>query len=65
VPITTQQSSYALPPLGSVPKALIIGALALAALIGWFFRRAAGVLLGGARNCSFGLVTGVPDLRKG
>jgi hypothetical protein len=61
----SHQTSLALPPLGEVPRALILGALIIAGLVGWFFRRAAGALLGGAGSCDYGLVTGVPDLRKG
>jgi hypothetical protein len=61
----SHQASLALPPLGAIPRALIIGALIVAALVGWFFRRAAAVLLGSAGSCDYGLVTGVPDLRKG
>jgi hypothetical protein len=61
----SHQSSLALPPLGEVPRALILGALLVAGLVGWFFRRAAAGLLGSAGNCDYGLVTGVPDLRKG
>jgi hypothetical protein len=64
-PIAVQQTALGLPPLGSVPRALILGAVLIAGLVGWFFRRAAAAVLGGAGKCGFGLVTGVPDLRKG
>ena len=61
----SHQSALALPPLGEVPRALILGALVIAGLVGWFFKRSATALLGAAGSCEHGLVTGVPDLRKG
>ena len=60
-----QNASLSLPGLTSVPKFLIIGALLLAAAIGWIMQAAGGLLLGDSRMCRLGLTTGVPDLRKG
>ena len=62
---SSHPSSLALPPLGEVPRALILAALVIAGLVGWFFRRAAATMLGTAGSCEHGLVTGVPDLRRG
>lgn len=53
-----------LPPLGSVPSLLTIGALIIAAGLGWFFRAAALTALGAGSTCTHGLATGLPDLRK-
>lgn len=53
-----------LPPLGSIPMALIVGGLLLAAGLGWYITNAGSLLFGGAAACTHGLKAGIPDLRK-
>lgn len=53
-----------LPPLGSIPMALLIGGLLLASGLGWYITTAGNVLFGGAAACAHGLKAGIPDLRK-
>jgi hypothetical protein len=60
-----KSAGFTLPGLGDVPRALILGGLALAGVLGWLLRMAGGVLLGAGHDCRYGLTTGVPDLRKG
>jgi hypothetical protein len=53
-----------LPPLYSLPGALLVGGVALAALGGTWLRKIGVIALGGAGSCSHGLDSGLPDLRK-
>ena len=53
-----------LPPLFSLPGALLFGALALAAAGGSYFRKLGVLALGGTGSCPHGLDSGLPDLRK-
>lgn len=53
-----------LPPLFSIPGALLFGGLALAAAGGSYFRKLGVLALGGTGSCPHGLDSGLPDLRK-
>lgn len=57
-------ASAGLPELFSIPGMLLIGAFALAAVAGSWFRRLGVAALGGGAPCSHGLESGLPDLRK-
>ncbi len=53
-----------LPPLYSIPGAILAGGIALAAVGGTWLRKAGVLALGGAGSCTHGLDSGLPDLRK-
>lgn len=53
-----------LPPLYSIPGAILAGGIALAAVGGTWLRKAGVLALGGGASCSHGLDSGLPDLRK-
>ena len=53
-----------LPPLTSIPGALTVGGVALAAVAGTWLRKIGVIALGGAGSCPHGLDSGLPDLRK-
>jgi hypothetical protein len=53
-----------LPPLYTIPGAILAGGIALAAIGGTWLRRIGVIALGGAGSCSHGLDSGLPDLRK-
>ena len=53
-----------LPPLYSIPGALLVGGIALAAVGGSWLRKIGAIALGGGASCSHGLDSGLPDLRK-
>lgn len=53
-----------LPPLYSLPGALLMGGIALAAVGGTWLRKIGVIALGGAGSCPHGLDSGLPDLRK-
>ncbi|HEX7739934.1 MAG TPA: choice-of-anchor P family protein [Marmoricola sp.] len=62
--ITPTSGVPGLPPLGSVPGMLMVGAIALAAGVGWWLRNGVAAVFGGGESCSHGLPSGLPDLRK-
>ncbi len=62
--VATQNAAAGLPPLASVPGALMVGGILLASGLGWWLQKIGAFVLGGAGSCSHGLETGVPDLRK-
>lgn len=62
--IASRPASAGLPPLASIPGALMAGGLVLATGIGWWLQKMGGLVLGGAGSCAHGLETGVPDLRR-
>lgn len=64
VEVANVNAAPGLPKLGTVPGLLMMGGLALAGAAGWWMRRAGLLVLGGAANCSHGLASGIPDLRK-
>jgi hypothetical protein len=53
-----------LPPLYSIPGAILAGGIALAAVGGTWLRKIGVLTLGGAGSCAHGLDSGLPDLRK-
>jgi hypothetical protein len=62
--LAAEPMSAGLPPLASIPGALMVGGLLMATGIGWWLQKIGGLVLGGAGACSHGLETGVPDLRR-
>ncbi len=62
--LAAEPTSAGLPPLASIPGALMVGGLVMASGIGWWLQKIGGLVLGGAGSCSHGLETGVPDLRR-
>ena len=53
-----------LPPLYSIPGAILAGGILLAAAGGSWLRKIGVIALGGAGSCAHGLDSGLPDLRK-
>ncbi|WP_435748053.1 choice-of-anchor P family protein [Nocardioides sp. SYSU DS0663] len=53
-----------LPPLNSIPGALLFGGIALAAVAGSYLRKIGALALGSGAACPHGLDSGLPDLRK-
>jgi hypothetical protein len=62
--VATEPVAAGLPPLASIPGALLVGGLVLASGVGWWLQRIGGFVIGGAGACAHGLETGIPDLRK-
>ena len=62
--VATEPMAAGLPPLASIPGALLVGGIVLASGVGWWLQRLGGFVLGGAGACAHGLESGVPDLRK-
>lgn len=62
--LAAKPMSAGLPPLASIPGALMVGGFIIAAGVGWWLQKIGGLVLGGAGSCSHGLETGVPDLRR-
>lgn len=60
----TELTGAGLPPLYSLPGALLVGGVALAAVGGTWLRKIGVIALGGAGSCTHGLDSGLPDLRK-
>jgi hypothetical protein len=60
----TELTGAGLPPLYSLPGALLVGGIALAAVGGTWLRKIGVIALGGAGSCTHGLDSGLPDLRK-
>jgi hypothetical protein len=60
----SQLAGSGLPPLYSIPGAILVGGIALAAVGGTWLRRIGVIALGGAGSCPHGLDSGLPDLRK-
>lgn len=60
----TEPVAAGLPPLNSVPGALLVGGVGLAAAGGTWLRKIGVLALGGAASCPHGLDSGLPDLRK-
>lgn len=60
----SQLTGSGLPPLYSIPGAILAGGIALAAVGGSWLRRIGVLATGGAGSCSHGLDSGLPDLRK-
>lgn len=62
--VATEPMAAGLPPLASIPGALLVGGIVLGSGVGWWLQRIGGFVLGGAGACAHGLESGVPDLRK-